>query len=225
MGRARPDLGRGPDRDLRAGSSCAPPSARSSSPCSPPSSGSAPSAWRGPSSATSSGCARTTPRSATSRRTNRCMPPSSRSLRLAWAAGPAARSSPAWSTTSPTSSRPRCGSGPRAVGRRGRALRGPAHRGPRPTAGLVVAAWVLLVALLVGAPGWRWSVEAQPLLGAARAEVGRAAELVARHTPSCRRSGRRVTCSPDWTGRTTTSAGPCGGRAAGGHSSPAASSR
>ncbi|MFC7490326.1 MULTISPECIES: thiol reductant ABC exporter subunit CydC [unclassified Knoellia] len=51
-----------------------------------------------------------------------------------------------------------------------------------PGAGVLVATWSALVVLLA-----RWGLalerEAQPLLGAARAEVSRAAELVARHTP------------------------------------------
>jgi len=50
-----------------------------------------------------------------------------------------------------------------------------------PRAGLVVAAWMLLVVLTARA-GLAREREAQPLLSAARAEVSRAAELVARHT-------------------------------------------
>ncbi|CAN7227707.1 thiol reductant ABC exporter subunit CydC [Knoellia sp. LjRoot47] len=57
-----------------------------------------------------------------------------------------------------------------------------------PTAALVVLAWVLVVAL-VGAAGLTLERSAQPVLGAARAEVGRAAELVARHTSELRAIG------------------------------------
>lgn len=57
-----------------------------------------------------------------------------------------------------------------------------------PLAGLVVATWVLLVAV-VGTVGLHLERTAQPLLGAARAEVGRAAELVARHTNELRAIG------------------------------------
>ncbi|WP_353952135.1 thiol reductant ABC exporter subunit CydC [Knoellia sp. S7-12] len=57
-----------------------------------------------------------------------------------------------------------------------------------PMAGLVVAVWMLLVALLSRA-GLALERDAQPLLGAARAEVSRAAELVARHTPELQAIG------------------------------------
>lgn len=57
-----------------------------------------------------------------------------------------------------------------------------------PTAALVVLAWVLLVCV-VGAAGLALERSAQPVLGAARAEVGRAAELVARHTSELRAIG------------------------------------
>ena len=57
-----------------------------------------------------------------------------------------------------------------------------------PRAGLLVAAWMALV-VLVARLGLAREREAQPLLGAARAEVGRAAELVARHTPELQAIG------------------------------------
>jgi len=50
-----------------------------------------------------------------------------------------------------------------------------------PAAGLVVAVWMLLVLVLTRV-GLAREREAQPVLGSARAEVSRAAELVARHT-------------------------------------------
>lgn len=59
-----------------------------------------------------------------------------------------------------------------------------------PTAGIVVALWMLLVAL-VSRVGLALERDAQPLLGAARAEVSRAAELVARHTPELQAIGAR----------------------------------
>ncbi len=57
-----------------------------------------------------------------------------------------------------------------------------------PIAGIVVAFWMLLVAL-TSRIGLALERDAQPLLGAARAEVSRAAELVARHTPEVQAIG------------------------------------
>lgn len=57
-----------------------------------------------------------------------------------------------------------------------------------PRAGVVVAIWMFLVALLARI-GLGLEREAQPLLGAARAEVSRAAELVTRHTPQLQAIG------------------------------------
>lgn len=57
-----------------------------------------------------------------------------------------------------------------------------------PLAGVVVAAWMALVVLLAR-HGLAREREAQPFLGAAHAEVSRAAELVARHTPELQAIG------------------------------------
>ncbi|MEO6019310.1 MAG: thiol reductant ABC exporter subunit CydC [Knoellia sp.] len=57
-----------------------------------------------------------------------------------------------------------------------------------PRAGLVVTVWMLLVVLLAR-QGLSREREAQPLLGVARAEVSRAAELVSRHTAELRAIG------------------------------------
>ncbi len=57
-----------------------------------------------------------------------------------------------------------------------------------PTAAAVVLGWVVLV-VAVAAAGLSLERSAQPVLGAARAEVGRAAELVARHTSELRAIG------------------------------------
>lgn len=57
-----------------------------------------------------------------------------------------------------------------------------------PMAGLVAATWMLLV-VLVARAGLALERDAQPLLGAARAEVSQAAELVTRHTPQLQAIG------------------------------------
>ena len=57
-----------------------------------------------------------------------------------------------------------------------------------PAGAVVVLGWLLLV-VAVGGLGLRLERAAQPVLGAARAEVGRAAELVARHTSELRAIG------------------------------------
>ncbi|WP_404386666.1 thiol reductant ABC exporter subunit CydC [Knoellia locipacati] len=57
-----------------------------------------------------------------------------------------------------------------------------------PTAAVVVLGWVALV-VAVAAAGLALERSAQPVLGAARAEVSRAAELVARHTSELRAIG------------------------------------
>lgn len=57
-----------------------------------------------------------------------------------------------------------------------------------PTAGVVVAAWMVLV-VVVSRVGLALERDAQPLLGSARTEVSRAAELVARHTPEVQAIG------------------------------------
>ncbi|MFC7485227.1 thiol reductant ABC exporter subunit CydC [Knoellia sp. CPCC 206453] len=57
-----------------------------------------------------------------------------------------------------------------------------------PTAGIVVAVWMMIVAL-TSRVGLALERDAQPLLSAARAEVSRAAELVARHTPEVQAIG------------------------------------
>ena len=57
-----------------------------------------------------------------------------------------------------------------------------------PAGAVVVLGWLLLV-VAVGGLGLRLERAAQPVLGAARAEMGRAAELVARHTSELRAIG------------------------------------